>query len=276
MEIAGGRADKNRRLCVKRLLTGGGALALLGLLVGAGAIALTPVRRERTALMAATGANQVQRVQPASTDLVPAGTVSSHLPTSSTEDIRNIRQPGHLSLRWLTAAVTAGIILLPGALLLGWRWLRRGRFFVMPPDEVALQYLEEARRLMDADHIGRYCVKVSRILRRYIEERYRIQAPHVATDTFLRQLLDAGEYLPVPQRVLLAEFLCHRTLAKSAGEHGRRADLEFMHSAAERFVRQSATHPGDRREKMRNPPADLPCPGEPSPGSRQTTAMDPD
>jgi hypothetical protein len=146
--------------------------------------------------------------------------------------------------------LTAGIIVSGGAFVL-WRWLRHGKFFKMQPHEIALQHLAEARRLMDPDRAREYCFEVSGIVRRYIEERFWLQAPQLTTEEFIRELVEAREALLATHRTLLGDFLGHCDLAKFAGWRYCRPDLEAMQASAETFVTRTAITDvdGDRAGK---------------------------
>ncbi len=177
------------------------------------------------------------------TNLTPAAPVSSQVPASTQEDIRDIRQPRHNPTPQPWAAAAVGVIILAAAAFAVWKWIRRGKFLRMLPSEVALQYLEEARRLMDPDHAREYCFAVSKIIRRYVEERFHVHAPNLTTEEFLRDLVEARETVLAPRRALLGEFLQHCDLAKFAGWRYSLPDLEAMHASARTFVQQTAVDP---------------------------------
>ncbi len=178
------------------------------------------------------------------TNLTSAASMASPV-FSSGEDIRDIRQPRPLPTHWLWIVIAAGVIVLTAAALaLRW-WIYHGKFFVTRPHEIALQYLEEARELIDPDHAREYCFEVSKIIRRYIEERFNIQAPQLTTEEFLHELADSPDALLASHRVLLADFLQHCDLAKFAGWYYCRPDLEAMHRSAVEFVRQTAANDPD-------------------------------
>ena len=174
------------------------------------------------------------------TTLTPAAPVSSKVPASSEEDIRDIRQPRHIPTPPPWVAVAAGVITLAAAAFALWKWVQRGRFLEMLPHEIALQYLEEARRLMDPNQAREYCFAVSKIIRRYVEERFHVHAPTLTTDEFLRDLVEVRETLLESHRALLGEFLQHCDLAKFAGWRYSQPDLEAMHASARTFVQQTA------------------------------------
>ena len=220
----------------RKLSTCSGALALSLLFAAASAAALTNTAVRATAAAAIPAAP----VAPGRSNLVPAAPVSSQIPTSSAEDIRDLRQPSHPPTRWFWVAVAAGILALAAAPGAVWWWIRHGKLFVMTPHEIALQYLDEARRLLDPDQAREYCFEVSEIIRRYVEERFLLRAPQLTTEKFLHELVDVRETMPASQRALLGDFLQHCDLARSAGWHYCRPDLEAMHDSAGKFIRQTA------------------------------------
>jgi hypothetical protein len=110
----------------------------------------------------------------------------------------------------------------------------------MLPHEIALQRLEEARRLMDPEHAREYCFAVSNIIRRYVEERFHVRAPKLTTEEFLRDLVEVRDTMLEPHRELLGEFLEHCDLAKFAGWRYSMLDLEAMHASGRSFVQQTS------------------------------------
>ena len=179
-------------------------------------------------------------VRPGQTTFTPAAPVSPRKPASSEEDIRDIRQPRHLPTPIPWAAAAAGVIILAGAGFAAWRWLRRLRIHHMTPQEIALQGLLEARRLMDPEHAREYCFAVSEIIRNYLEVQFRLHAPRLTTEEFLRELVEVRQEMIAAHRSLLGDFLQHCDLAKFAGWRYAMPALENMHKTAVDFVRQTA------------------------------------
>jgi hypothetical protein len=222
-----------------RTSIGQGMIALSLLLTVVSAFALTPAAK----------------ASPAQTNLTPAAPMASPV-FSAGEDIRDIRQPRHLPPPWLWTAITAGVIaLMVIVFALRW-WLYHGKFFVMQPHEIAFQYLEEARRLLDPDHAREYCFEVSKIIRRYIEEQFNLHAPQLTTEEFLHELAGSPEALLASHRALLGGFLMHCDLAKFAGWYYCRPDLEAMHVSAVEFVRQTAVGDPDFDRARNSAPSD--------------------
>jgi hypothetical protein len=225
---------------------------LLGVLSASAFQTATPGISPGTTLPAPANAG------PGHTNLTPAAPVSSQVPAASEEDVRDIRQPRHLptSLPW--AAAAAGVIILAAMAFAASRWIRRGKFFEMLPYEIALQYLEEARRLMDPAQAREYCFAVSKLIRRYIEERFHVHAPNLTTEEFLRDLVEVRvrDTMLESHRALLGEFLQHCDLAKFAGWRYSMPDLEAMHATARRFVQETASDPVPAAKNT--PPAVVP------------------
>jgi hypothetical protein len=208
-----------------------------------------------TLLVGALTASALQVNRPASNSTAPATTapslasvtpatpVLSQVPPHSEPDIRDIRQPRHLPAIQPWLAVAIGALTLGAVAFALWRWVRFGKFAQMLPYEIALQSLEEARRLMDPEHAREYCFTVSNIIRRYVEDRFHVHAPTLTTEEFLRDLVEVRDTMLEPQRALLGEFLQHCDLAKFAGWRYSMPDLEAMHGSAGSFVQQTAVAP---------------------------------
>ena len=227
------------------------AVALGLLLAVANATALTnPAPAHATA--------PVAKALPAQTTLTPAAPVTSPAPPAG-EDIRDIRQPRHFPTPWLWVMVAAGVTTLIVAAWLAWRWLRSGRIFEMSPAEIAVQRLEEARRLMDPEHAREYGFAVSQIIRGYIEEQLRLRAPRLTTEEFLRELVEGQANILPAHRALLGDFLQHCDLAKFAGWRYSLEALADMHVTALEFVQQSSVAPAATSPSTETAPA--PAPG---------------
>lgn len=173
------------------------------------------------------------------TTLTPAAPVSSQVPASSQEDIRDIRQPRHLPTPIPWVAVAAGVILLAVAAIGSWKWLRHRRFLAQAPYQIALAQLEAARRLMDPEQAREYCFAVSEIIRNYLQVQFHLHAPRLTTEEFLRELVEVRETMLASHRALLGDFLQHCDLAKFAGWRYSQAALEEMHETASAFVTQT-------------------------------------
>lgn len=159
-----------------------------------------------------------------STEELPVS-VTSVLPEDEKNPaLREILSPLHLprSLRGLiyllpvllAAAVIAGIVLL----------IRRRKHAAyvapvkrIPPHELALNELEKlmADRLVEQGEYKLFYIRLSDILRHYIENRFGLRAPERTTEEFLVEL-GASDRLAANHKILLRDFLKHCDLVKFA------------------------------------------------------------
>ena len=92
--------------------------------------------------------------------------------------------------------------------------------------------------------IEAFCVEASQVLRRYVEERFGVQAPERTSEEFLIEfdrvgVLDAG------QRLALREFLGQCDLVKFAAVTRSEAVLAELLGTAEELVQRTATEVGE-------------------------------
>jgi hypothetical protein len=176
-------------------------------------------------------------------------------PPAPDEDIRDIRGPKGMLPAWLIPALLAGVALLLIGGYAFWRWRRRRtRPRILLPFEVALQRLEEIRRLLDPASAREFSIAVSDIVRQYIEVQFMITATHRTTEEFLRDLLESSNASLAAHRSLLAEFLNQCDLAKFAGVSLSRLILESLHASARSFVTESSKPPPPPAAATRAPP----------------------
>jgi hypothetical protein len=156
---------------------------------------------------------------------------------------------------WLIPALLAGAALLLIGGYAFWRWRRRRtRPRILLPFEVALQRLEEIRRLMDPASAREFSIAVSDIVRQYIEVQFMTTATHRTTEEFLRDLLESSNASLAAHRNLLAEFLNQCDLAKFAGVSLSRLILESLHASARSFVTESSKPPPAAATRETPPP----------------------
>lgn len=218
------------------------AVALSLLLTLTSATVLTKAMPNSTNAAPANALAPVAKALPTPPNLTPAAPVNSPV-TPTGEDIREIRQPRHEPTLWPWFVIVAGVVTLAAAVFGVRHWLRHGKFFEMSPSELALQRLEEARRLMDPEQAREYCFAVSKIIRGYLEDQLHLRAPRLTTEEFLRELVEGSETIAAPHRALLGEFLQHCDLAKFAGWRYSLDALAAMQVSAIEFVQQSSVTP---------------------------------
>jgi Domain of unknown function (DUF4381) len=156
---------------------------------------------------------------------------------------------------WLIPVLVAGAVLLVLAGYALWRWRRRRtQPRILLPFEVALQRLEDIRRLLDPASAREFSIAVSDIVRQYIEVQFSVTATHRTTEEFLRDLLESSNASLAAHRSLLAEFLNQCDLAKFAGVSLSRLILESLHASARSFVTESSKPPPAPATRETPPP----------------------
>lgn len=83
-----------------------------------------------------------------------------------------------------------------------------------------------------------FFVEISSIIRRYLEDRYRVQAPDLTTDEFL-QLTAGKSELSRDHQNLLGEFLQQADIVKFAGVSASAEDIQRSSDLAVRFLEET-------------------------------------
>jgi hypothetical protein len=122
------------------------------------------------------------------------------------------------------------------------------------PEEIALQELERllAENLLARGEIKLFHLRISDILRHYIENRFGYQAPERTTEEFLTELSQARSQkntFPGNHKTLLADFLTHCDLVKFAKHEPTKAESEKTVSICREFI--AATEEKDERNNVR-------------------------
>ncbi len=147
----------------------------------------------------------------------------------------------------------AALALLVGVLALLARrlWSRRQDSAVpqRPAHELALEALTHLRRarLLEEGRQPEFYVRLSRIVREYIEGRFHVRAPEMTTEEFL-QVAQSSSELEAQHRARLGEFLSEADLVKFArhvptveqGEKAYEAAREFVSTTAPRLEAHDA------------------------------------
>lgn len=177
-----------------------------------------------------------------------ATTAGLAVPSPTPGDIRDIRGPVAIPIPWLVPALIAGGVLL--ALLLGWlarRWWKLRKLRVPPPrpaDQVALERLEAARRLIEPARAREFCFAVTEAVRFYIEDRFAVRAARRTTDEFLTDLVRTPTAGLASHADLLRDVLEQGDLVKFARATLAREEMEELHRSAVRFVQETRPGPG--------------------------------
>jgi hypothetical protein len=145
--------------------------------------------------------------------------------------------PQTTSIGWLFAAGLAGVVVIFAV----WALRRRKRRPIEPrrqtPEEVARAALE---RLLAEDLPGRGLVKefylrLTGIVRQYVEDTTGIRAPEQTTEEFLRDMRSRAAF-PPERSVRLAEFLEAADLIKYAGQQPGEGQIDMAIARAREFV----------------------------------------
>lgn len=166
------------------------------------------------------------------------------LSTGPKGDIRDIRGPIHIPdpRLWLFY-VLGGILLLLLAWMV-WKWFNKRKLHRSKEAfEIAFEELEEAKTLMSPEMAERFSVMVSRTIRTYIENRFRMRATRKTTREFMAQMATEPVSELNLQSKPLREFLCHCDLAKFARQTFSHEQMKKMHKSAWHFVDKTRPQP---------------------------------
>jgi len=172
--------------------------------------------------------------------------------TPDAADIRDVKAPEPIPVDWRPYYVIGGGLLALALLaLLAHRLLVRPKRTVAaapppPPHVVALAALDalRARALVEHGAFKDFYSALSDIVRRYLEDRFRVRAPEMTTEEFLLATSRDGRVAAAHRR-LLGEFLTESDLVKFARHVPTIADSERAFTAARRFV-DDTTEPAGR------------------------------
>lgn len=177
--------------------------------------------------------------QESSTEEVTIEVASMLPPNEQQPQIKEIAEPVEMPAPWWPWVV-AGVAL--AALLTGLIWWRRRKHLeeaVPPPapHEVAYRELEKllASGLLEHGEAKLFYLRLSNVLRHYIEDRFGLRAPEQTTEEFLVELRQSQPFGPA-HKELLQSFLEHCDLVKFAELEPTRAEAETAVALCRRFI----------------------------------------
>jgi hypothetical protein len=155
--------------------------------------------------------------------------------------------PENTALQILLIVTGLLLVILGIAGFLYWRKISRNKKPVelqLRPEEIALQELEKllAEELLTRGEVKLFHLKISDILRHYIENRFGIRAAERTTEEFLTELSMAKsqrDSLLGSHKTLLADFLSHCDLVKFAKHEPTIAESEKTVSLCREFIEQT-------------------------------------
>ncbi len=155
--------------------------------------------------------------------------------TNLIEDLRLLAPP---SYGWVVGVVLS--LVAASAVFLVLRAIRRPATAVAAasgaePWALALAALERLAPLLRPERSRDYGIQATGILRRYIESRYDLLAPRLATEEFLVAAGSSAD-LPPEHRTSLGRFLELCDLFKFGRYRASAEELRQLHAAAEAFV----------------------------------------
>ncbi len=176
-------------------------------------------------------------------DPIPV-TVESVLEDPEAAELEDIAGPVDVPVPWWWWAVAALVAAALAAAGAYWRKRRKAALSasrVVPPHEAALAALDAllGRGLPGPDEVKRFYMRLSDIVRRYVEERFGLRAPEQTTEEFLAAMAASPAVGREHQR-LLRSFLEQADMVKFAKFTPGRDEAEDAVDAARRFVRQTA------------------------------------
>jgi hypothetical protein len=167
--------------------------------------------------------------------------VASLLPDDKQQpQIKEIAEPVEIPAPWWPwVAAGLGAALVAGALI-WWRRRRRAeQEAVHPPTphEIAFRELEKllASGLLEKGEAKLFYLRLSNVLRHYIEDRFGLRAPEQTTEEFLVELRRSQPFEP-RHRELLQEFLEHCDLVKFAELQPSRREAETSVALCRRLI----------------------------------------
>jgi hypothetical protein len=164
--------------------------------------------------------------------------------------LHDIRPPVVLPFKmalWMwIAGLGAGLLIIGGAAFFIFRKRHRVAGIqaevVLSPHEQAYQELERliAQNLIEKGEVKQFYQDISNILRRYIENRFDINAPELTTEEFLEGL-KANTIFPAANENLLKNFLTHCDLVKFAAHQPGTQDIQSTFDSCKKFIGETKT-----------------------------------
>jgi len=162
-------------------------------------------------------------------------------------DIRDIKLPVSIKasykklIVWFLIILPLIILFAIGVPLL---WKHRKKIIKatppLPPYVIALRELERTKEMsLDTEmRVKEYYIRISGIVRRYVENYFGICAPERTTEEFLQELTKEAQFNR-DHKKLLKEFLRHCDMVKFAKYSPDSEEIEGVYSKAKQFVEET-------------------------------------
>lgn len=169
--------------------------------------------------------------------------VESVLPDPETADLLDIAEPLDMPAPWWWWAL--GTLLLAVAAGAAWWWWKRRKEKlsaprVVPPHEIALTALEAllSEGLLAGGAVELFYLRLSDIVRHYIEDQFSLRAPEQTTEEFLAEM-SRGPHIRRDHQTLLRDFLVRADMVKFAKFVPAAEETGGAVEAARLFIEQS-------------------------------------
>lgn len=169
--------------------------------------------------------------------------VESVLPDPETADLRDIAEPLDMPAPWWWWAL--GTLLLAVAAGAAWWWWKRRKEKlsaprVVPPHEIALTALDAllSEGLLAGGAVELFYLRLSDIVRHYIEDQFSLRAPEQTTEEFLAEM-SRGPHIRRDHQTLLRDFLYRADMVKFAKFVPAAEETGGAVEAARLFIEQS-------------------------------------
>ncbi len=178
--------------------------------------------------------------------------VQSVLPDSAEPpDIKEIAPPVDLPREhpwWLYAAGVLTVLALAAGYF-WWKRRKRADAEAAPPPpahEVAYRTLEEllAEDLLMKGEAKLFYLRLSNILRHYIEDRFGLRAPERTTEEFMDELRSTDSLEPA-HKGLLKDFLRHCDMVKFAEHQPSKDEVDDTIASCRRFIDETKVEAGE-------------------------------
>ncbi len=173
--------------------------------------------------------------------------VESSLPDNGSSRIADIKPaqklPGRIP-RWIWIVLGAAAAAFLVGLITSRLWKKTEKPAPMapaiPPHIIALKALQmlKDKGLLERDECEPFYTELSLILRRYLEGRFKLNAPDETTEEIVEEMSRSPE-LTGAQRNILQEFMRQADLVKFAKGHPNRTTMENAFDSTKHFVEET-------------------------------------
>ncbi|MYB52537.1 MAG: protein BatD [Acidobacteriia bacterium] len=169
--------------------------------------------------------------------------VESVLPDPETADLLDIAEPLDIPAPWWWWALGA-LLMAVAAVATLWWWKRRKEKLsaprVVPPHEIALTALDAllSEGLLAGGAVELFYLRLSDIVRHYIEDQFSLRAPEQTTEEFL-VAMSSGPHIRRDHQTLLRDFLQRADMVKFAKFVPAAEETGGAVEAARQFIEQS-------------------------------------